>query len=1327
MEGPRHSRDVRTSTHKLARGSHGYGFTLSGECPPVLTSILPDSASRRAGLVPGLLLLEVNGLDVTRFTHEDVVQLVARTTDSVRLVVSEPDFDVEVLLAEQARKRQAAAAAERNQRLGSAGSAGDESTASVPISQAYESPHFDGRDRKAMSSDRKSLTSHYIAVTGRQPGYTPEANNDDLSVPLYLRFLVNYYGSVQLPSAKTTPQGSVDTIRRCVERVQEVGRCATVTMEVTRSGLMLINTQGRRLLEISASLFAYSGLFLDDRRFFGMVTKPSREPGSSRYALCHIFMSDLRWPVSVSQDCLDQVRADSGRILNSVARLFKEGKNAAKRLKPASATAFSTPQQTRSSRLTPRSAATARRDDEGVAEDGRLRPTKRATSIDGVIDAHHRRRHVKPTRRSARDDNFALAGPSLEAEDLPPPPPDWLDDLSGNLGNVPAAANQSTPTGSSNVAAGGLGWAGGDGKVLPAPPGEHTGLPWEGSFGENSSRRRNTEGRQPTAVAMNMIGKTAGRDLRTESELTGTSLPESGATDCLADDDGSAEEEVSGRRRASIEGGALVKHVEILENGATKSTNRMARHGSLGYGIDDVDSATEVRTEMMLKGSRERILSTGGDGDGADVSFRVLRRKGSRVLSASMDSLALDSATAISEASVKSSVGRVASWALSLNRLLDDDEGVACFKEFMKTELNDENLLFWLECRKFSELTDAKAMKSKVREIYNNYLSPTSPTPVNVDFHTVQRVSDGLDNVKGDIFTRAQREIFSLMKMDCHPRFIRSTLYQQCVVAEMENLPLPIDPPSPQSSKMKKSKKSKKRGQDKQNGRLAMDLGISPSSGYASMEERKERKTASKRWGKRGGGKQKTKKDSKEDLDESGQRTSTATESSEGDYPRQQGSTKKELTVTFAPLAAAAPKENFFRAILPDCSSTIIVAQHGQTVMEALTSLFERRHLDFASLHVVIQSNGEVVPYEAPASCVHNKEVQLEKAGLTFRATFGDGSETVTVRVDKQKTIRDVLDAVLAERELNLESHVVHLENCPVPLQLDIASSLLARQSVLVQPRVNVTHDDEQELMTPPSADRLAVREKSPSASSQTSETSRTSAKGLFYKLGSLRLPGFRRSADVEGVLKKAASLDDSGRVSSPSQSKKWKKREKKGKSASEDKENPTESSEDFIELLSRVQGDRLDDQRVSVLGDDFSLPDFLREDGGVPPSGTKATTLPRIATPHDLSNSRESGYHSVSPPAPYIRPPAAPNAFLSDQFKSAPNLSPTGEKNYPWEENVPSRSRDPPSYNQRGASAPDLDDVGFPESKHLVRRQKRFDNDEDRPVGESRATETLV
>lgn len=38
-------------------------------------------------------------------------------------------------------------------------------------------------------------------------------------------------------------------------------------------------------------------------------------------------------------------------------------------------------------------------------------------------------------------------------------------------------------------------------------------------------------------------------------------------------------------------------------------------------------------------------------------------------------------------------------------------------------------------------------------------------------------------------------QIYQLMKMDCYPRFKKSPLVKECLLAEMEGKPLPIDLP----------------------------------------------------------------------------------------------------------------------------------------------------------------------------------------------------------------------------------------------------------------------------------------------------------------------------------------------------------------------------------------------------------------------------------------------------------------------------------------------------------------------------------------------------
>ena len=65
----------------------GYGFTVTGEQPAVLSVIQEGSAAHRAGLKAYDTLVGINGEDVSTASHEKIVALVGRTRASIRLVV----------------------------------------------------------------------------------------------------------------------------------------------------------------------------------------------------------------------------------------------------------------------------------------------------------------------------------------------------------------------------------------------------------------------------------------------------------------------------------------------------------------------------------------------------------------------------------------------------------------------------------------------------------------------------------------------------------------------------------------------------------------------------------------------------------------------------------------------------------------------------------------------------------------------------------------------------------------------------------------------------------------------------------------------------------------------------------------------------------------------------------------------------------------------------------------------------------------------------------------------------------------------------------------
>jgi regulator of G-protein signaling len=74
---------------KLVRGQQGFGFTISGQAPCILSCVVPHSSADRAGLHAGDCLLAVNGCDVSRAPHDEVVRLVGSCTGMLQLHLAE--------------------------------------------------------------------------------------------------------------------------------------------------------------------------------------------------------------------------------------------------------------------------------------------------------------------------------------------------------------------------------------------------------------------------------------------------------------------------------------------------------------------------------------------------------------------------------------------------------------------------------------------------------------------------------------------------------------------------------------------------------------------------------------------------------------------------------------------------------------------------------------------------------------------------------------------------------------------------------------------------------------------------------------------------------------------------------------------------------------------------------------------------------------------------------------------------------------------------------------------------------------------------------------
>ena len=83
----RHTHGLRTV--ELTRSKSGYGFTISGQQPCILSCIVNGSPADCAGLKTGDFLMGVNGLDISLAPHDDVVRMVGSSIGLLVLQIAE--------------------------------------------------------------------------------------------------------------------------------------------------------------------------------------------------------------------------------------------------------------------------------------------------------------------------------------------------------------------------------------------------------------------------------------------------------------------------------------------------------------------------------------------------------------------------------------------------------------------------------------------------------------------------------------------------------------------------------------------------------------------------------------------------------------------------------------------------------------------------------------------------------------------------------------------------------------------------------------------------------------------------------------------------------------------------------------------------------------------------------------------------------------------------------------------------------------------------------------------------------------------------------------
>lgn len=83
-----------------------------------------------------------------------------------------------------------------------------------------------------------------------------------------------------------------------------------------------------------------------------------------------------------------------------------------------------------------------------------------------------------------------------------------------------------------------------------------------------------------------------------------------------------------------------------------------------------------------------------------------------------------------SSLSTKPSAEEIRLWSQSFDKLMRNPAGRNVFREFLRTEYSEENMLFWLACEDLKQEINKSAIEEKARSIYEDYISILSPKEV---------------------------------------------------------------------------------------------------------------------------------------------------------------------------------------------------------------------------------------------------------------------------------------------------------------------------------------------------------------------------------------------------------------------------------------------------------------------------------------------------------------------------------------------------------------------------------------------------------------------
>uniref|UniRef100_A0AAG5CWF1 Regulator of G-protein signaling n=1 Tax=Anopheles atroparvus TaxID=41427 RepID=A0AAG5CWF1_ANOAO len=329
-------------TVEVNRGSNGFGFTISGQQPCILSCIVTGSPADLAGLRAGDFLISVNGLNVSKLPHESVVQLIGSTHGTIRMAIAENYYsdssDEDIMFqhgGQQARSRPKyphkakfsrgiASGADGGSGLnsggpersvgvgsGSGGPGQEELTlhdSSPPGTTAYNVIHSPNASNSCDISNVSAMVRSVQLGTAEDElavGQGAVGPGQERHSALEYQAVVGYLGTIEMPKQIAT-SSKLQTVRSCIRKMrQEKRNPTTVLMTILPSCLNLTNTSNTLIAKYASTRLSYvSSSSESDNKYFGLVTSAIYADG----LMCDsaddvLLMSHPRKDVVISNSC----------------------------------------------------------------------------------------------------------------------------------------------------------------------------------------------------------------------------------------------------------------------------------------------------------------------------------------------------------------------------------------------------------------------------------------------------------------------------------------------------------------------------------------------------------------------------------------------------------------------------------------------------------------------------------------------------------------------------------------------------------------------------------------------------------------------------------------------------------------------------------------------------------------------------------------------------------------------------------------------------------------------------------------------------------------